>query len=91
MTIFFLQNHAENEARRLALSEKCPYSELLWSAFSRIWTAYGEILRISSYSVRVRESMDENNSEYGHVLRSEFLTSFWFFTASGLQLSFSIF
>ena len=26
-----------------ALREKCPYSELFWSAFSRIRTEYGEI------------------------------------------------
>ena len=26
-----------------SLSKKCPYSELFWSVFSRIWTEYGEI------------------------------------------------
>ena len=30
-----------------------------WSVFSRIWTEYGEILRISLYSVRMREHMDQ--------------------------------
>ena len=48
------------------LCEKCPYSELFWSAFSRIRTEYGEILRISPYSVQMRENADQNNSEYGH-------------------------
>ena len=41
-----------------ALRKKCPYSELFWSAFSRIRTEYGEILwdiRISLYSVRMRK------------------------------------
>ena len=52
------------------LREKCPYSELFWSAFSRIWTDYGEILRISPYLVRMRENADQNNCEYGHILRS---------------------
>ena len=28
----------------LSLREKCPYSELFWSVFSRIWTEYEEIL-----------------------------------------------
>ena len=28
----------------ITLRKKCPYSELFWSAFSRIWTEYGEIL-----------------------------------------------
>ena len=37
------------------LREKCPYSELFWSAFSHIGTEYGEMIRISPYSVRMRE------------------------------------
>ena len=48
---------------------KCPYSELFWSAFSRIWTEYGEIFRISPYSVQMKENADQNNSEYWHILR----------------------
>ena len=52
------------------LREVCPYSELLWSTFSRIWTEYGEIRSISSYSVRMRENADQNNSEYEHFLHS---------------------
>ena len=41
--------------------------------FSRIWTEYGEILRIvriSPYSVRMWENTDQNKSEYGYFLRS---------------------
>ena len=53
-----------------SLREKCPYSELFWSTFSRIWTEYGEIRNTSRYSVRMRENADENNSEYDHFLRS---------------------
>ena len=53
-----------------SLRKKCPYSELFWSAFSRIRTAYGEIFCISPYSVRMRENKDQNNSEYGPFLRS---------------------
>ena len=53
-----------------ALREECPYSELFWSVFSHIWNEYREILRISPYSVRMRENADQNNSEYGHFLRS---------------------
>ena len=41
-----------------------------WSVFSRIRTEYGEILRIFPYSIRMRENTDQNNSEYGHFLRS---------------------
>ena len=38
------------------LREKCLYSELFWSALSHIRTEYEEILRISPYSVRMREN-----------------------------------
>ena len=54
----------------LPLREKCPYSELFWSLFSRIWTEYEEILCISSYSVRMRENANQNSSKYRHFLRS---------------------
>ena len=40
----------------LSLRKKCSYSELFWSAFSRIRTEYGEILRISPYLVRMQEN-----------------------------------
>ena len=40
----------------MLLRKNCPYSETFWSAFSRIQTEYGETLRISSYSVRMREN-----------------------------------
>ena len=30
----------------IPLREKCPYSELFWSAFFRIRTEYGEILSV---------------------------------------------
>ena len=51
------------------LRKKCPYSELFWSAF------VPHSGSISSYSVRIRDKIcrqnrDQNNSEYGHFLRS---------------------
>ena len=54
------------------LREKSPYSELFWSAFPGMWTEYEEALRISPYSVRMRENADQNNSEYGRFLRSKY-------------------
>ena len=45
------------------LREKCPYSELFWSVFSRFRTEYEEILSIYPYSDRMRENTDQNNSE----------------------------
>ena len=50
-----------SETSTISLREKCPYSELFWSLFFRIWT---------EYSVRLRENTDENNSKHGHFLRS---------------------
>ena len=47
----------------LTLHQKCRYSELFWSVFSRIWTEYGEILRTSPYSFRMRENIDQSNSK----------------------------
>ena len=55
---------------KTTLREKCPYSESFWSVFSRIRTEYGKTLRISPYSVRMRKNTDQNNSKYGHFLRS---------------------
>ena len=49
---------------------KCPYSEFFGSVFSPIVTEYGEILTIPSYSVWMRENMDQKNSEDGRFLRS---------------------
>ena len=48
-----------------SLRKMCLYSELFWSAFSRIWTEYGEIRSISPYSVRMPKNADQNNSKYG--------------------------
>ena len=52
------------------MCKKYPYSELFWSSFFRIRIEYGEILRISPYSVRMQENADQNKSEYGHFSRS---------------------
>ena len=54
----------------ISLRKKCPYSELLWSAFFHIRTEYGEIQSISPYSVQMRKKTDQNNSEYEHFSRS---------------------
>ena len=64
---------------RYPLRDKCPYSELFWSVFSRIRTEYGEILRISPYLVRMRENTDQNDSEYEHFLRSDLMQGFVMF------------
>ena len=60
----------KSQFSNLTLRKRRPYSELFWSVFSRIRTEYGEIRSISPYSVRMRENVDQNNSEYWHLLRS---------------------
>ena len=50
----------------LTLRKKCRYSELFWSAFSRIRTECGQMWSISPYLVQMRENADQNNSKYGH-------------------------
>ena len=57
------------------LRKKCPYSELFWSVFSRIWIEYVKIQIISPYSVQMWQNTDQNNSEYGQCSRSECKTS----------------
>ena len=54
----------------LTLREKCPYSEIFWSVFSRIRTEYGEIRSKSLHSVRTPENGDQENSEYEYFSRS---------------------
>ena len=58
----------------MTLREKCLYSEIFWSVFSRIWSEYGEILRISPSSVQMRENMDQKDSERRHFSRSVNIT-----------------
>ena len=40
-----------------------------FNIFSRILTEYGDLLRKSLYSVRMRENADQKNCEYEHFLR----------------------
>ena len=39
----------------ITLRKKCPYSEMLWSAFSRIQIKYGNLRSKSPYSVEMRD------------------------------------
>ena len=66
----FDDNTRTTERWQIPLSEKCPCLELFWYVFSLICTEYGEILRISPYSVQIRKNTDQNNSDYVHFLRS---------------------
>ena len=37
----FKESESDSLFQNKTLREKCPYSELFWSLFSRIWTEYG--------------------------------------------------
>ena len=52
---------------RIGTALKVSVFGVILYTFFRILTEYGEILRISSYSV---QNADQNNSEYEHFLRS---------------------
>ena len=44
--------------------EKCPYSQLLWSVFSRIRAEYGEMRSISPYSLRMWTRVTANTDTF---------------------------
>ena len=56
--------------QKLQPRERYPYPALLWSVISCILTEYEKIIRISPHSAQMQENTDQNNSEYGHLLRS---------------------
>ena len=77
LTSFFLKCKEQLSEARFTLRKKCPYSNFLWSLFSRIWTDYGEILRISPHSVEMRENTDQKNPFHSfHFSRSVNLHKF---------------
>ena len=53
-----MENTDTLKTQEETLREKCPYSELFWSTFSRIRT---------EYSVWMRENADQNNFGYTHA------------------------
>ena len=55
----------------LALREKCPYLKLFWSAFSSIWTEYGEIQSIQSECWKIRTRITPNTDTFYAVLLRE--------------------
>ena len=48
----------------VTLREKCPYSEIFWSVFSRIQTEYGEILHIQSECGKIWSRKTPNKSTF---------------------------
>ena len=68
-----------------SLREKCLYQWFLWSVFSRIRNEYGEILRVSPYSVQMRENKNQKNSKYGHFSSSEYFQTPY---TSGMKIHF---
>ena len=56
------------------MHENSQYSELFWCIFSRAWTGYRDIPRISIYSVEIYENMDKKSSECRHTLHKVVMT-----------------
>ena len=61
-----------NRFRSNLLSTHC-VKKVRIRRFSNIPTIYGKIRRISPYSLRMRENMDQKTSEYGNFPRSDSL------------------
>ena len=57
--------------------KKIPIRSYSGPHFPRIWTEFGEMRSIFPFSVRMRENAGQNNSEYGHFLRSDSTTNRW--------------
>ena len=60
-----------NQGVEWSRRKKYLHSELFWFTFSGIRTEYGQIFRISPYSVSMRGNADQNNSDYGHFSCSD--------------------
>ena len=68
------EQHSNTYTQRHPVRKKCLYSELFWSAFSRIWTENAK------NAEKMRENEDQNNSEYGHFLRSVHKSNLYIFS-----------
>ena len=55
------------------LRKNCSNAEFFSSVFSRIWTEYEDLWSKSPYSVQILENMDQKNSVFEHLSRSEYL------------------
>ena len=53
-----------SEGVDMVMRKKCPYSELFWSAFSRIWTRYGVSLRIQSECGKMQTRITPNTDTF---------------------------
>ena len=64
------------------MRKKCQYSEILWSVIFSFRTEYGDLLRKSPYSVRMRKNMNQQNSKHRRFSRNE---CFWNWGKESLQ------
>ena len=56
-----------------SLREKCPYSEFLWSVFSRIWTEYGKILHSTHVLYHVTYAFQSGFTHHSYLNVKELL------------------
>ena len=55
------------------LHAHCTKSVPIWSYSGQYFSAFGEIWGISSYSIQMRGNVDQNNSEQGRFLLSDYV------------------
>ena len=68
--------------------KKYQSSELFWSAFFCIRNEYGEIWSISPCLAQMQENAEQNNSKYGHFLRSVFFSKKILRDTTNLELNY---
>ena len=61
---FFIEGRVLHVEIKQPLRRKCPYSELFWSAFSRIWTEYSVSLRIQLESGKILTRITPNMNTF---------------------------
>ena len=68
---FMLGGNKRSYIIKQTLREKCPYSELFYSTFSRIQTKYGEIWGIPPYLIKMREMLTRitPNTDIFYILK----------------------
>ena len=60
-SVILRKHFSKDICKKVSKREKCPYLEFFWSVLSRIWRKYREMLRISSYSVRMQKNYGVEN------------------------------
>ena len=89
--ILTLEIHSFKPLRYISLRKKCPFSELLWSAFFphlptiRRGTEYLSVFSLNAG--KCGKNADQNNSKHGHFLHSVYECNNWYKLWQSTQLA----